>query len=213
MPSGGGFSFSMTTKRIVKMLERRAPAEVGRALDRSLLDIGRKFEKHIVKNRLRGSTGSGRVGKRTGSLRNSFGVNHQSAGSSSVMHVGFGPPAARWTGAAKKYAAVHEGLAESPIRPKRRQFLAIPVADNLTGAGVARINSPLKLADAQFIPHVFATGPGFLVFQDDALMFILVREVKIPARLNFNNDWRRLRPGYERELLKSLNRAVRKAQQ
>lgn len=200
--------FDIPIKRLVAKLFEQGPKKVERELDRVLVDIGRKFERHIVKNRLRGGTSSNSLGKRTGQLRNSFGSRALARGLDGTVVVGFGPPATPWIGGAERYAAVHEGLVDMPITPKRGKFLAIPVAENLTGSGVARISSPRGLADPAFVPWTFATGPGFLVFEAEQLMFLLVLQVTIPARLNFREDWSRLKPEYQADIFKAVDRGL-----
>jgi len=178
--------FSQFVRRIVN---GTAPAML-KILGRTLVNIARDFEKRIRLGRLRGGTTHDRLGVRTGALSQSFGVRALGIGTpDAAVYVGFGPPAHAWAGAAKKYAPVHEGLVPMPIRPKVGKFLAIPVADNLTGAGVARIKSPRDLAEPDFVPHIFSSGLGYLVFEGRRLMFLLLRYVHIRPRLNFANEW------------------------
>ena len=49
---------------------------------------------------------------------------------------------------------------EKTITPKRAKFLTIPIAENLTGAGVARFSSPRQVPDGFFIK----TKTGRLLF-------------------------------------------------
>lgn len=49
---------------------------------------------------------------------------------------------------------------EKTITPKRGKFLAIPIAENLTGAGVARFSSPRQVPDGFFVK----TKTGRLLF-------------------------------------------------
>lgn len=201
-------TFDIPIARLVRKLFDEGPKKVEKELDRVLVDIGRKFERHIVKNRLRGGPSARAVGKRTGQLRNSFGTRALARGLDGIVVVGFGPPATAWTGGAERYAAVHEGLVDMPIEPKRGTYLAIPIAENLTGSGVARIQSPRDLADPEFVPWLFTTGPGFLVFDADQLMFALVLQVRIPARLHFREDWARLKPEYQADIFKAVDRGL-----
>ncbi len=121
--------------------------------------------------------------------------------------MGFGPPAHPWSGKANIYGPVHEFGAT--ITPQNSQYLAIPIADNLTGTGVARVKSPRDLGQAVFIPW---RGDSYLVFDAGRLMFKLQRSVEIPARLHFADDWKAFRTIALDKLRKGLGQALKKAE-
>jgi hypothetical protein len=52
------------------------------------------------------------------------------------------------------------GIKTKTIKPKSGKYLAIPIADNLTRAGVARYKSPLQIPDGSF----FRSKTGGLFF-------------------------------------------------
>lgn|GEM_PF-4950478 len=75
------------------------------------------------------------------------------------------------------YARIHE--VGGTIRPKRAKFLTIPTQEAKTRAGVARVPSArdMDLSWAQG-----KSGQPMLIDSSGVAMFILKREVKIPAR-------------------------------
>jgi hypothetical protein len=70
------------------------------------------------------------------------------------------------------------------IKPVKGKFLAIPIADNLTRAGVARYKSPLQIPDGFF----FRSKTGGLFFGQEnnkgkmKVFFVLKRSVKIEGK-------------------------------
>jgi hypothetical protein len=212
MAAGDAFEFRVEFGQFIRRVVNGTGPALVTIMGRALVNIARAFEKKIRLGRLRGGTTDDRLGVRTGALSQSFGTAVAGLGTPNVVvHVGFGPPAHPWAGAAKKYAPVHEGLVPMPIRPKVGKFLAIPVADNLTGAGVARIKSPRDLADPDFVPHIFASGLGYLVFEGRRLMFLLLRYVTIRPRLHFADEWRLFLPTARQQMRAVLARATAQA--
>jgi len=201
--------FRPDPRRFWKRLGLDFKAAAARHFGDELENIGRAFELKVKFGRLEGGPTASKLGTRTGALKQSLG--HKTLRSVELdqmkVHVGFGPPANPWAGAAGKYAPVHEGLVPMPIRPKRRKFLSIPV-QRTAGGDVSGAVSPTQLANARFVPWVFRTGPGFLVFDGGLLRFLLVRQVTIPARLNFRKDWADFRPEAQARLDAALGRAI-----
>lgn len=177
-------------------------------LREELNNIGIVFVTRMQLRHLRGGTTATKLGKRTGALSQSLGHTAFGTGLDGLgVHVGFGPPAHPWFGGARKYAAVHEGLVPMPIRPKSRKFLSIPV-QRTAGGDIQGPTSVPEIANPRFIPHVFKTGPGFLVFDGATLRFLLVRHVTIPARLNFRNEWKKMSGQVRRRMNNAVQRAL-----
>jgi hypothetical protein len=84
-------------------------------------------------------------------------------------------------GQAVPYARIHEF--GGTILPKRGKFLAIPLGPVLTAAGVAR-GGPRQY------PGLRLNG-RLLVDADGKAFFLLVRSVRIPARLGVRELWAR----------------------
>ena len=93
---------------------------------------------HVVRNYLSGQT----LNRRTGTLARSVDSWMPSVDEAVI---GVRPGAA-----ANKYAWLL-GPETKTITPKRGKFLAIPIGENLTGAGVARFSSPRQVADGFFV--------------------------------------------------------------
>lgn len=189
---------------------RGVSKEVAKELKAELRDISREFVRTYQRRRLKGGPTSDRVGKRTGALGRSFGSQTEGQQIDDLAaHIGFGPPANPFFGGAERYARVHEtGMT---IRPKRGKFLAIPIEEGLTPAGVARFRSPRDVFLLRFVP-IAGRGfeAGFFGFDGDALLYIFLRKVTIPPRLNFRNDWREAKPGVVRKMTEAVNRGIRK---
>lgn len=206
--------FKVSFDDFVRRIVNRAGPNLVKAAGLAMLDVGRAFERKIRLTRLRGGTTDDRLGVRTGALARSFGVASENIGTpTATVTVGFGPPSSPWSGPAEKYAPVHEGLVPMPIRPKVGRYLAVPVADNLTPTGVARIKSPRDLIGADFVPHIFKSGLGYLVFEGPKLMFLLLRYVRIRPRLHFQADWRAFQPQAGKRIEAAIAAAARKADQ
>lgn len=212
MATGDPVEFRVDFSQFMRRLVNGTGPAMLKVMGVTMLNIARAFEAKIKLGRLRGGTTPDKLGVRTGALTQSFGVRALGIGTpTAAVHVGFGPPAHPWAGAATKYAPVHEGLVPMPIRPKVGKFLAIPVAENLTRAGVARIRSPRDLADPDFVPHVFASGLGYLVFEGAKLMFLLLRYVNIRARLHFRDEWIQFLPVARDRMAAALAMAAQRA--
>lgn len=155
------------------------------ALEGALRELGADFEDEYRTKKFGGQTANDRLAIRSGGLARSFG--HRVTGINRIggmrLAVGFGVLVEEpdWTW-------VHEEGAT--IRPRNAQYLAIPVGDNLTGTGRPRKASPRDLSDPVFIRRSGGSlgREQLLVFDNDALMFVLVRQVEIPARLRLKES-------------------------
>jgi len=98
------------------------------------------------------------------------------------------------------YAVTHEFGAV--ITPKRRKFLAIPIGDAVTAAGVARI-SPSDIKGRSFIAKdvIFEKHNGSY-----SPMFALKREVRIPARLGARDIFDRQAKRVEKRVMDEVAR-------
>ena len=189
----------MRRELIAKRREMREAA-------RHILDRGyREWENAMISRHLSGPTGPTSVSVRTGRLRSSLRkVGPTLKGN--VVEVGgrLGVGSTDVQGRAR----IHEfgGI----IRPKRARMLAIPTRRARTAAGVARVRSPRQ------VPGLFVirsrgrvllarkTGvlgrktPGGGVAGRRAgrgtleIMYVLVPQVRMPARLNARKEWRHM---------------------
>lgn len=96
------------------------------------------------------------------------------------------------------------------VRPKRARNLAIPLPANLTPAGRVRFLTRDEGVKFMLNPK---TGKMFL-YRDGSdgkpvLLYVLKKEVKVPARLGFQARWRS--PGVQKRNVRLVNRAVRSA--
>ncbi len=200
--------FSVDVNRFLRGVIAKAPDVAAVELKAMMRDIGRAFTIQVQQQRLRGGPTSDSLGVRTGALRRSLGFNVQGQSLSDLIaFMGFGPPSQPWFGGAEEYAFIHQ--TGGVITAKNVEHLAIPGPDNRTASQVSRIDSPLDLADPRFIPWIFTDGDiGFLVFEDDRLMFLLKHSVEIPDRLNFDTDWDAFEPTVISMLGEGLKRMV-----
>ena len=122
----------------------------------------------VVRNFLSGQA----LKVRSGTLRRSVYPIYEERGNKVFSGVAFGV----------KYAKTHIGRKGTYeiIKPKRTKFLAIPMGEALTPAGVSRYRSPRD------VPNTFVKGE--VIFQRRGKravpMFILKRQVKVPKRLD-----------------------------
>jgi hypothetical protein len=181
-------TLSVDVQRFLRNVIAKAPEVAAKQLKAVMRDIGRNFTVKVQRERLAGETTANSLGKRSGAMARSMGFTVRGAKLSDLIaFMGFGPPSKPWFGGAEAYAHVHETGAV--IEAVNQEFLAIPSGDNLTPAGLANVQSPRDLADPRFVPWHFSDGEGFLVFDQALLMFVLKREVEIPPRLHFADDW------------------------
>jgi len=140
------------------------------------------FHELFQDTRLRGRPG---LRVRTGNLLQSF--HHRVTGSTLDTITG------RY-GTNSSYAAKHEFGGK--ITPKKAKFLTIPLDDNKTAAGVARMDASTVIDTFAYHAFLPAANPPNLVLvagQDEASakpMFVLVKSVTIPKRLHLFKTWR-----------------------
>lgn len=182
---------------------------IAREIAKAFRSIGAAFVSKQKRERLRGGGGKGSLNVRTGNLMRSIG--HLVTGGSIedlALIAGFGAPAQAFAdNTVEIYANVHASPGGTDIKAKNVEYLAIPIADNKTSSGVARIDSPRELGDARFVPW---RGDTFLVFDGDQLMFKLQREVHIDQTLDIPGDWQRFTPTVMKKLKEGLARAIEK---
>jgi hypothetical protein len=113
---------------------KRLAAAISRGLHRGVVDAASK----VASDYLSGQS----LRSRTGNLRRAV-QGWMDSDYDGVVGVAAGS-------AVSKYAWLL-GDGEKTIRPKNGKFLAIPIGDNLTGAGVARFTSPRQVPQGFFI--------------------------------------------------------------
>lgn len=177
-------------------------------LVKAFRSIGAAFVSQQKRERLRGGPAPGKLGRRSGRLSRS--VGHKLEGDTIEklrVSMGYGPPAKAFADdEVQIYANVHANPGGTTITPKGGQYLAIPIADNLTPSGLANFDSPYDLGDARFVPWL---GDTYLVFDGNSLMFKLQREVVIDQRLDVPADWAAFQPTVMAKLKDAVGKAVK----
>jgi len=190
-------SLDLDAKRFLRDVISKGPEKFQTQLVRAFRSIGAAFVSRQKRERLRGGPGPGKLGVRGGALMRSVGFTLKDAGEIEDTEVvmGYGPPAQAFAAnEVEIYANVHANPGGTTITPVNGQYLAIPIADNLTGknhAGKARVDSPRDLGDPRFVPW---QGDTYLVFDGNQLMFKLQRSVFVEQRLDVPADWEAFRP-------------------
>lgn len=182
------FELTVLNARLATALAR-APQQVTAEMGKGFTIIGSRFERFMVKEKLRKSGrpsfGDPRPGlyRRTGSLARSL-IN-QVTGREDIdnlqLRVGWIDPRAA------QIASVHEFGAT--IRPRTRKYLAIPLPAAMTNAGVVK-------APPREWPNSFVTrtrGGDLLIATTEGgrlvPLFALKKEVKVPPRLQLIDSW------------------------
>lgn len=191
----------------------RAQRELPRVLAQVLFTRLSEAVTYARTRYLSGGTTTDRLAVRTGRLRAAFGMEVQQQGSGVQARIGYILPQGRQGGGdALVYARIHEGWpdgrASTTMRPRNAQYLAIPLAAAKTPAGVAR-GGPRDFPDT----FVQRSRQGTLIlFQQVGSggivpLFILKREVVIPARPALRPTMQRFTP----LILDDLGKAVQAA--
>lgn len=195
MVAGGHVAFRLDAQGLIKAMRK---SEVGiyneslRALRRS----HRRLDREMQRTRLRAPG----LNRRTGRLAQSF--TGEVAGAtigSLVMRYGTNVP----------YAKIHEY--GGTVRPKKGRYLTIPLKANLTAAGVMKrgirefpVVRFIRLRGGDRLLALAGDDPDNLLGLQP--MFVLVRQVKIPARLGLRRTWIIER----RKLTVDLNAGIRR---
>lgn len=141
--------------------------------------VRRRLEEAVQYGRTRyltGGTTSDRLAARTGRLRSSFAYTLSQQGTTTYGRLGYlnNPPS---------WASVHEGAPDgrtsTTIRPRRAQYLAIPLTDE-----ARQVGSPRQYPEALFARR--SRRGNLLLFQRQGNtitpIYLLASEVVIPAR-------------------------------
>lgn len=176
-------------------IARELPAELRRLLTVTALDADAKAKVNAT------TTLNVRSGRLRASITSSV---EQAAGNFAIVL------RAGTEGGTVPYARIHEE--GGTIRPKKAQFLKIPVGPALTGAGVPRLparrgaggRSQKAQSALRFAPT--AKG-GVLIAPDGQVWYVLRRQVTIPARPYLAPALRAVEP----QLQTGLDRLVRAA--
>ena len=155
---------------------------------------------HTVTRHLAGGTSADRLARRSGTLaRSTRPLTVSMEGSKIMGGIGFSAP----------YAEVHIGPAGSKvtIRPKNKQFLAIPLPAAKTAAGVARGGPRDGIWGPTFISKgiIFGYSGGTKGTQSKKPipLFVLKRSVVVPRRVDPDKhllDW--VKPEFVQDLAK-----------
>ncbi len=202
------FKIKPSNRRRVVALLRSAPKELDRSM-RSALRLSGQDWLREMKRRTRGVTRPDGLARRTGDLARSLFVDVQGSGVDGLT--------LRLVSAGVSYVTIHE--TGGTVRPKVAKYLTIPIADNLTAAKDSRYPSARDLFSRSrkgFRPYVFRSKKGNLLIglkegEQTKLLFSLKREVKIPARLGFFQEWRDLERRRAGRLRRGLAQALRRA--
>lgn len=162
---------------------------------------------------LTGGTTTDRLAVRSGLLRASFGAEVQQSASGVTARIGYIMPQVVRNGADPLvYARIHEGWPDgrssTTIRPRNAQYLTIPLAAAKTPAGVPR-------GRARDFPDTFVRRSQrgkLIIFQQTGNgivpLFLLAKEVVIPARPALRPTMERFLPQIQAELGKVLTQAL-----
>ncbi len=181
-------------------LARLLTESVRRTLREELTDFVSQFTQRRLTRR-----GAASVGVRTGRLRR--GLRHEVTGGrvrEVAGRVWFDMPREL-----ESVPIVHEEGAT--IRPRRAQYLAVPLKAAMTAAGVLR-RPPRDWPNTFVIP---SKGPKakFLIVRRRGRgiepLFALVDSVTIPARLNFRADFDKARRQAVRRMRRDFSRTIR----
>lgn len=165
---------------------------------------------------LAGGTTTDRLAVRSGALRASFGFAIEGQGSAMGARIGYILPQVRPGGGDPLiYARIHEGWPDgrtsTRIVPTRGQYLTIPLAAAKTPAGVTR-------GRARDFPDTFVARSRrgqLFIFQRQGTaivpLFLLVKEVVIPARPALRPTLARFIPLIMADLGKALAETLRGA--
>ena len=158
----------VTMQEFVRALSE-SPSELRSELLKALGRVGVEAERQAALN------ATTRLNVRTGRLRASIRSRILGKGKNVAVSVSAGGG----RGSKEvKYARIQEE--GGTVVPRNGQWLSIPVGDNLTAAGVARIPSPRMVSGLYFVPgrsgNLLAFAPG------GRLMFVLVKSVRITAK-------------------------------
>lgn len=212
-------------------LLQRYPAVAAKESRKALQRFGVRFTRDMA-GRFRGYTGKpvgpdGQLQTRTGSLRRS--ITFRTRGKSLAdLGIDLLGGAARG-GNAQVYARTHERGAV--IRPRRAKRLAIPIGENLTGAGDARFPSArdfFQVFGSSGTKEAFIVGskrtPGNAVVMlkrgsGAVPMFVLTDQVTIPGpdttgdkgRLQFAGTAIKLLPYLRDSIRRGFGDAIKKA--
>jgi hypothetical protein len=167
----------------------RAPQAVAQELSKGFRTVGARFERFMVRERLRKdgrptyNDPRDRLFRRTGALSRAYNTVLTGAGNLDQLTLRMG-----WID--PKAAAVARVQEEGAIiRPVRAKYLTVPLPAALTAAGVLR-------ARARDWPNTFIVrtkkGGLFIAHQvggKPEFLFALKKEVKVPPRLGFVDNW------------------------
>lgn len=170
----------MAPKREVQQLFDRLVNDIHGLLNKGY----RRFERAMIVNHMSGPTGPDSVSVRTGQLRRSL----QKIGpqvlsrSTTLTTIRVGASLGKNGGLSLlKRARAHEFGAT--VRPVKGPWLAIPLSR--TRAGIARVLGKVK----GYWVKSKRGNPVLIDAMKKKPVLVLVREVKLPARLNFRAEW------------------------
>lgn len=205
---------------VLRGLEAQSPKFAAVALK----DSGRLFDNEMRKSfRPRGSRSDQWLQSRTGNLRRSLGFQVSGSRLDDLRLAVFS--------AGTKYANLQEN--GGTIRPKRGDYLTIPIADNLTPSGVPRYPSAKdlrqqlnqvgparpakrgrkdKLAGARTFVLKAKTGKLYIILRQSngksQLLWALVKSVKVPPRFGFRRTWNKQAPMRAQMFKVAMEKAV-----
>lgn len=178
------FRFEYTTAKVPNPARLQA---IGR-------DWGRDFLARLQKERLSGRTGDMGLVRRSGNLARDWNTTTDVSGASLAVNI-------KTHGTADKYAGLQEF--GGTVKPVSAQWLWIPLSENKTSAGVARITPTQAMSNGGFLTNAKTGGKIFWAYgltaasrkrasrevkkgraKDELVpLFVLKKEVTIPARL------------------------------
>lgn len=158
------------------------PGKIFTALKGAFREVGDTFLATMVNERLSGHSATS-LGVRTGDLRRSF---KKAVSGDNINDL------TMFVFTTSKYAQIHE--TGGTIYPKNTKYLAIPLTAAMTSSGVSRYKSPRDIA----LVYGGRSKAGNIILRTPGMkgkagipMFVLVKSVTIPARLNMMATWGR----------------------
>lgn len=195
-------ALSIDASKVIRACQR-APGRMRVNLRRALGESGRAFVRDME-----GRFGGDPLHSRTGFLKRSIGYE--------VTGEGTGDLALRVFSAGAKYANLQEygGV----IRPVNADWLTIPLPDAKTPNGTPKGRArdfentfifKSKRGNLLIAQHTFTRGGRRR--EKPKLLFVLKKEVRVPARLGFHKTWQLSRPVRAARVVAAAKKSIEEA--
>lgn len=203
----------MPSRAVEFLTEVSVPAMEGQALGKRMTTVMRdwsnQYLSRLVSQNLSGRRGDMGLNRRTGNLARDWAVSVSETPVGAVAEV-------KTHGTANAYAGLQER--GGTIKPINAKFLWIPIAGNLTSAGVARISPSQAMTNGGFFTNR-RNGPGRIFWayplvkskrnkaHDLVPLFVLVDQVTVKPRMGAESLFRSMLPLLETGILAEVEGA------